>query len=152
MLLPDGSLIGILFSQPPQVRTIACKWMGPLQHYPYFWQVEDGGFVDSPQTLFSRAAALTMEKWLLRLTLAQREQFTELLFDILQSTQAQTLNDLVRGWFSNTLPSPAPSFRAWICPTSACARTCCFHSGARWPKAREFCFPDPKSLEYRGNA
>ena len=104
VLLPEGSLIGILFSQPPQVRTIACKWMGPLQHYPYFWQVEDGGFVDSPQTLFSRAAALTMEKWLLRLTLAQREQFTELLFDILQSTQAQTLNDLVRGWFSNTLP------------------------------------------------
>ena len=40
---------------------------------------------------------------------------------------------------------PAMSFAP--CPTSACARTCCFHSGARWPKAQEFCFPKPKSLE-----
>lgn len=102
VLLPEGSLIGVLFPQPAAVRTVRCRGVSVLQHYPYLWLVEDGDFIDGEQSFLSAGAAKAMAAFLRELPVAERARFIELAYDIVRSAKADTLLDLLRGMISNT--------------------------------------------------
>jgi len=104
VILPEASIVGVIFPQPGVIRTVDCRYVSLLQHYPYHFVIEGADFVDSSRTLFSRAAAIAIDSFLAQLSLAERERFITLIYDIVHATQAQTLQDILRGWIKNTFP------------------------------------------------
>lgn len=110
VILPEASVVGVLFPQPGVIRTVDCRYVSLLQHYPYHFVVEDADFSDSERTLFSRAAAVAVDEFLSQLTLSERERFITLVYDIVRRTQAQTLQDILRGWIKNTVPIVKAAF------------------------------------------
>ena len=104
VILPEASVVGVIFPQPGTIRTVNCRYLGLLQHYPYFFVIEGTDFVQSERTLFSRAAAIAVDEFLSQLTFAERERFITLVYDIVRATKAQTMQDILRGWFKNTVP------------------------------------------------
>lgn len=104
VILPESSIVGVIFPQPGQVRTVDSRHTGVLQHYPYNWVIEGADFKDSERTLFSRAAAIAFDEFLEQLTLDEREKIITLLYEIIRATKAQTMDDILRGWIKNTLP------------------------------------------------
>lgn len=104
VILPEGAIVGVIFPQPGRVRTVDSRKIGVMQHYPYNWIVEGTDFVDSQRTLFSRAAAIAFDEFLDQISLEEREKVITLLYEIIRSTNAQTLDDLMDGWIKNTVP------------------------------------------------
>lgn len=104
VILPESSLVGVIFPQPGLVRTVDSRHTGVLQHYPYNWVIEGVDFKDSERTLFSRAAAIAFDEFLDQITLPEREKVITLLYEIIRSTNALTVEDVLRGWFKNTVP------------------------------------------------
>jgi len=111
IILPESSLVGVIFPQPGAIRTVDCRYAGVLQHYPYYFVIEGTDFVNSSRTLFSRAAAIAVDKFLAQLTLDEREKFITLIYDIVRQTHAQTLQDILRGWITNTVPVVKAAFK-----------------------------------------
>ncbi len=105
VLLPRASLVGRLFTQPENVQLVESRTLGMLQHYPYTWKTEGMGFDHAERASGGSLLAGDMVNALLRrLTLEEREQFVEAVYDIVTATQAETVNELLRGWIANTLP------------------------------------------------
>jgi len=104
VILPEASIVGVIFPQPGTVRTVDCRSVSLMQHYPFNWLVENADFIDSKRTLFSRAAAIAMDEFLDMLSLDEREKVVTLLYEIIRATNAQTLEDILHGWLKNTVP------------------------------------------------
>lgn len=104
VLLPEGSVVGVIFPQPGTVRTVNCRSVSLLQHYLFNWVVQGVDFVDSERTLMSRAAAIAIDDFLDQLSLAEREQAVTLIYEVIRATKAQTIEDILRGWIKNTVP------------------------------------------------
>lgn len=111
VILPEGSLVGVIFPQPGVIRTVDCRYAGVLQHYPYHFVIENADFVNSSRTLFSRAAAIAIDKFLAQLSLSERERFITLIYDVVRSTRAQTVQDILHGWIKNTGPVVKAAFK-----------------------------------------
>lgn len=104
VILPEGSVVGVIFPQPGTVRTVNCRSVSLLQHYLFNWVVQGVDFVDSERTLMSRAAAIAIDDFLDQLSLAEREQAVTLIYEVIRATKAQTIEDILRGWIKNTVP------------------------------------------------
>ncbi|MBQ4553398.1 MAG: DUF2974 domain-containing protein [Clostridia bacterium] len=104
VILPEGSVVGVIFPQPGTVRTVNCRSVSLMQHYLFNWVVEEEDFVDSERTLMSRAAAIAIDEFLDQLSLAEREQAVTLIYEVIRATNAQTIEDILRGWIKNTVP------------------------------------------------
>ncbi len=104
VILPESSIVGVIFPQPGRVRTVDSRHTGVLQHYPYNWIVEGADFKDSARTLVSRAAAIAFDEFLDQITMEEREKVITLLYEIIRTTNAQTIEDVLRGWIKNTVP------------------------------------------------
>ena len=101
--IPQASLVGLLFHQPEDVRVVECRGLSLLQHYPYFWKCE-GMDLKYTQHLSPAGRKLgqsvcgTIEK----LPQDVRERLVETIYEIISTTGAETLNDLVNVWVSST--------------------------------------------------
>lgn len=104
VILPESSVVGVIFPQPGTVRTVDCRSVSLLQHYAFNWLVEGADFIDSERTLFSRAAAIAIDEFLSQLSMGEREQVVTLMYEIIRSTKAHTIEDVLRGWIKNTVP------------------------------------------------
>lgn len=97
-LLPQKTLVGILFQQPEPYQVVRSRALSLLQHDPYHWQVENLRF--RPAKNLSLASQLmddSLEKWLAALTDKDRELFVETLYDIVSAPQRDTLGGIVKG-------------------------------------------------------
>lgn len=102
VVLPRGSLVGLLFDQPANVRIVQSRSMSMLQHYPYFWKTEGMDFRYAGT--ISRVSALagrTMQGLMRELSPEAREQFIEAVYEIIAETKADTLNDLTGRWLQS---------------------------------------------------
>jgi len=104
VILPESSVVGVIFPQPGTVRTVDCRSVSLLQHYAFNWRVEGVDFIDSERTLFSRAAAIAIDEFLAQLSMTEREQVVTLMYEIIRSTKAHTIEDILHGWIKNTVP------------------------------------------------
>lgn len=93
--LPEMSLVGILLEHTGRYYTVRSDGRGLMQHDPYTWQVTPAGFelADglSPASMF---ADRMIRSWLASLTNAERENFVETLYNIVEAADADTVGEL----------------------------------------------------------
>lgn len=101
--IPQTSLFGMMLEHAEPFTIIESSGHFILQHDPYSWNVLGPDFVYLEQvTASGRFLDATMRGWLAGLSVSQREQFVDALFDILHTGEAATLQDLARIWLTNT--------------------------------------------------
>ncbi len=110
---PRSSLVGMLFEQPGEVRTIDSRVFSMLQHYPYFWKTEGMDFIYVAQpSLDNILLSKTLCGMLEKLPVDAREQFVEAVYEIISASEADTLNDLAGTWLRSAAVIAARLFRA----------------------------------------
>lgn len=103
LVLPQASLVGLLFHQPKGVRIVQSSTCSVLQHYPYTWKTDGMDFKDARRlTAPARLIGDTVCGLIEKMPIDMRAQFIDAVYEIVCSTGAETLNDIVRGWISNT--------------------------------------------------
>ena len=110
-LLPRHCLVGTLLTREKWAGVVDCHVSGPAAHDGFTWEVGEAGFVRcSRLSRSSRAFEETMDLVLERLSLEERREFAEELFDALSSTGAVTLTDLTENRLTQAI-GIAGSFR-----------------------------------------
>jgi hypothetical protein len=96
-IIPKSSVIGLLLEHGADYKIVASSENGMLSHNPLTWGVSGTSFVHETElSKSSRTTNEALRAWLGTLTLPQREQFTEALFEVISATGAQTLSDLTK--------------------------------------------------------
>lgn len=96
-VIPKSSVIGLLLEHGEDYKIVASTENGILSHNPLTWGVLGTSFVEEKElSKSSRKINEALRIWLDALTLSQREQFTEALFDVISASGAQTLSDLTK--------------------------------------------------------
>ncbi len=110
--LPRHSLVGTLLTREKWASVVECRTAFAAAHDGFTWEVkEDASFLRAARlSRSSRAFEETMDQVLERLSLEERRQFIEELFDALSSTGAVTLTDLTENRLSQAI-GIAGSFR-----------------------------------------
>ncbi len=95
--IPQSSVVGMLLEHGDDYTIVASTEKGFLSHNPLTWVVRGKSFVyEKELSKFSRQTSDALRSWLGALSLEQREQFVEALFDLIRASGAQTLSDLSR--------------------------------------------------------
>jgi len=96
-VIPKSSVIGLLLEHGEDYKIVASTENGILSHNPLTWGVIGASFVHEKElSKSSRKINEALRAWLSGLTLPEREQFTEALFDVIRASGAQTLSDLTK--------------------------------------------------------
>lgn len=74
-----------------------------MQHDLYSWQVMGDKFVKTNITNASNFFDNTITNWLLEVSKEQREEFIDTIFDILNTTNVKTVDELSSKWFRNAI-------------------------------------------------
>ena len=95
--VPKSSVVGMLLEHGEEFRIISSDKMGIMQHDAFSWQVSGTHFVnEGGLTKFSSNFNKTVTLWLEQLTMEQRAQFVDGMFEIIQAAGAMTLGDLAQ--------------------------------------------------------
>ncbi|MEA4892132.1 MAG: DUF2974 domain-containing protein [Peptococcaceae bacterium] len=100
--VPQTSVVGMLLEHEESYTVIRSVQVGLLQHDPYSWQIQGTqpaflGEVSAGCRFFDR----TIKDWVAGMDQSQREQFVDLLYEILGATNVQTLPELTAHWYVN---------------------------------------------------
>ena len=99
--IPQTSIIGRLLKHKEKTTIVKSTETGIMQHDLYSWQVLGDKFVRAKQTNSSDFIDNTITNWLKEVSPEQREEFINAFFDILNATEAKTVNELSSKWFKN---------------------------------------------------
>ncbi len=103
LVVPQASLVGLLFHQPESVRVVQSSTYSVLQHYPYTWRTDGMDFAEARRlTAPARLIGDTVCGLIEQMPIDMRARFIDAIYEIVCATGAETLNDIVRGWISNT--------------------------------------------------
>lgn len=94
-IIPEHSIIGLLFSTRHSCRTIQSYANGLSQHDPLTWKIVGDDFVD--QSGIRRPAyhrAQRINHWMQRMSSHERKHFIDTTFELLRSTEAGTVYEL----------------------------------------------------------
>lgn len=94
-VIPQSSVVGLLMAYHPDYTVVRSSAAGFQQHDAFTWQLigprfDELGEVDKGSRLMDE----TVHDWLRTASREQRRLFVDTLFDLLESTGAQTLNEL----------------------------------------------------------
>ncbi len=93
--VPQSSLVGMLMEHDNNFRIIYSDESGLMQHDPYSWAVERNRYVYlENRSAFGEHSDAAMRLWLDSMTMAERRELVEDLFDVLESTGCKTLTEL----------------------------------------------------------
>lgn len=94
-ILPQSSLVGMLFERSKDFEVIESRAIGLLQHDPMSWVVRNGAFVRSKKMAAS-AMRLddTINDWLDTLDEEHTRVFVNTIFEVLNATESDNLIDL----------------------------------------------------------
>lgn len=93
--LPQSSLVGAFLERGPVCKIVKSSETAILQHDPLSWEVMGTRFVYlDKRSKFGEHSEDALRKWLYSMSVTEREQFTEMLFTVIDSTGAKTLTDL----------------------------------------------------------
>lgn len=100
--VPQSSVIGRLLYHEEKYMVIKSTQSGLMQHDLYSWQVEGNDFIYLDEvTNGSQFADKMIKEWLNGVKPEQRSEFIDILFNILNSTDAQTLSELSSNWLKS---------------------------------------------------
>ncbi len=91
-IIPQDSLIGMLFEQDMNYRVVESKTLGLAQHDPYTWIVKDGRFVEA-QDLYGRRKFLdgAINEWILSLDESRLRIFVDTMYQVISASEAEDL-------------------------------------------------------------
>ena len=93
--IPQSSMIGMLLEYQDNHAIVKSKGFWFMQHDPFLWEVNDTDFIY--QTHLTNGAIYTnktINQWLMSATIEERELFIDTLYEVISSTNAQTLEQL----------------------------------------------------------
>lgn len=100
--IPHSSVVGMLLQHEEDYYVVRSTQIGLMQHDLFSWEVENDHFVYVDQvTHGSKFIDRTLKTWLSSLSLAEREEFVDGLFSILEETNATTVRELSSNWHKN---------------------------------------------------
>ena len=100
--IPQSSIIGRLMNHKEKYTIIESTQKGIMQHDLYSWQILGKEFITLLNvTNESEFIDKTIKEWLENVEPAKREQVINVIFEILNSTDAQTTKELRKNLFSN---------------------------------------------------
>lgn len=98
-ILPQSSLVGMLFETSPHYKVVESRTFGFLQHNPYTWMIEGDDFLYAKGIYESRKRAnKTLNEWLMRLDDGERKMFVDTLYQVISASKAENLIDLTADW------------------------------------------------------
>ncbi|MGN0506513.1 MAG: DUF2974 domain-containing protein [Lachnospiraceae bacterium] len=97
--VPKSSIVGMLLEREGDHVVVKSTAKGFDQHDALSWQVLGAHFVtEESLSEASRLLRITIRNWLKTLEKEEREQFVDTLFQVLEMTQAKTVDDLTAEW------------------------------------------------------
>lgn len=95
--VPQSSVFGMLLEREEPHMIIRSKQIGLLQHDPYSWEVMGAGFIpEESLTADSRFLDRTFKAWLAGMSIAERNEFFDALFELLMIDDTNRLRDILR--------------------------------------------------------
>lgn len=100
--IPQSSVIGRLMNHREKYTVVESVQKGIMQHDLYSWQVIGKEFVTLEEvTNGSEFIDKTIKEWLENVEPEKREQVIDVVFDVLNATDAQTMKEIKKNWFVN---------------------------------------------------
>ena len=100
-VLPQSSVVGMLFENDEKYTVVKSRENGLLQHNAFSWETSRDGLVRLPElTAKSREASKQINSLLRDLDTDSRKRFVEALYGVLISTDATTLTELYADRFA----------------------------------------------------
>ncbi|MCL1886232.1 MAG: DUF2974 domain-containing protein [Dehalococcoidia bacterium] len=94
-LIPKSSVVGMLLEHAGDYKVISSNEIGIMQHNAFSWEVHGANFVrEQGLTRSSLTLNHTVRLWLDQMTIEERSEFVDSLFDGIQATGARTVSDL----------------------------------------------------------
>lgn len=93
--LPESSIIGMLLEHGGDYTVVKSNGSTIFQHNPFLWELEGNTFIHKEGlTDESLNINKTIRGWVTQLSLEERSNFVESLFEILQKSGAETIGEL----------------------------------------------------------
>lgn len=100
--LPQSSVIGMLLEHCETYTIVRSSRSGLMQHDPYSWKVLGPNFEIAEEfTAGSRLVDATLNQWLASMDVETRRTFIDTLYQVLEKTGAERLEDLTDNWRNN---------------------------------------------------
>ena len=94
--IPQSSVIGMLLEHEEPYTVIRSKTVGLLQHDPYSWEVLGRHFIPVQEiTESSQFVDATIKTWFAEMTNQERNQLVDVMFTLLGTGGAETVQDLL---------------------------------------------------------
>jgi hypothetical protein len=102
--LPEESLVGMLLQQYDHYSVVLSSRHGVMQHDPFSWNIENNDFVYAGK--ISNGALVrnkSLNDWLSTLSDDKRKSIIDVLFQVIESTDADTIPELSDGRMKNIM-------------------------------------------------
>ena len=98
-ILPNSSLVGMIFESDMHFQVVKSNTFGLLQHDPYTWQVT-GNHLVRANHLYERRKEMdnNLNEWILSLNEQQLRTFVDTLYHVITASQADNLIELTTEW------------------------------------------------------
>lgn len=100
--IPQDSIFGRLLNHEEKYTVVKSTERGVMQHDLYSWQLLGKQFVYLKEvTNGSKFIDKSIKDWLEQIEIEKREQVIDIIFQIINQTEAATLSDIKTHWFLN---------------------------------------------------
>lgn len=100
--IPQESIFGRLLNHEEKYTVVKSTEKGVMQHDLYSWQLLGKKFVYLKEvTNGSKFIDKSIKDWLEQIDMEKREQVIDIIFQVINSTNAETLSDIKSHWFAN---------------------------------------------------
>ena len=93
-IVPDTSVIGLLLAGQYAQTVVKSSASGLMQHDGFTWQVTCHGFEEAELSEASRLVDKTVSGWLTQMNDMERENLTETVFSLIESTGQDRFSDM----------------------------------------------------------
>ena len=102
-VIPQSSVVGMLLCFHPIYTVVRSDGLGILQHDAITWQIVDGAFVTLPDLdLQGRFTDAALRQWIDSLSMEDRRMLSGVVFEIVGSTKAETIDVIASDWIGST--------------------------------------------------
>jgi hypothetical protein len=100
--IPQDSIFGRLLNHEEKYTVVKSAQRGVMQHDLYSWQLLGNEFICLKEvTNGSKFIDKSIKDWLEQIEIDKREQVIDIIFQIINTTNAETLSEIKSHWFSN---------------------------------------------------
>lgn len=100
--IPQDSIFGRLLNHEEQYTVVKSTQRGVMQHDLYSWQLLGNEFICLKEvTNGSKFIDKSIKDWLEQIDIETREQVIDIVFQVINTTKAETISGLKNHWFSN---------------------------------------------------